>query len=27
MFLDKQVKTQQQHNKKSSLKTLAGAGD
>jgi len=26
-FLDKKVKTQQQQNKKSNIKTLAGAGD
>jgi len=27
VFLDKQVKTKQQQNKKSNIKTLAGAGD
>ena len=27
VFLDKKVKTQQQQNKKSNIKTLAGAGD
>jgi len=27
MFLDKKGKTQQQQNKKSNIKTLAGAGD
>jgi len=27
VFFDKKVKTQQQQNKKSNIKTLAGAGD
>jgi len=27
VFLDKKVKTQQQQDKKSNIKTLAGAGD
>ena len=27
VFLDKKVKTQQQQNKKSNIKTLAGVGD
>ena len=27
VFLDKKVKTQQQQNKKSNIKTLVGAGD
>jgi len=27
VFLDKKVKTQQQQNKKTNIKTLAGAGD
>jgi len=27
VFLDKKVKTQQQQNKQSNIKTLAGAGD
>jgi len=27
VFLDKKVKAQQQQNKKSNIKTLAGAGD
>jgi len=27
VFSDKKVKTQQQQNKKSNIKTLAGAGD
>jgi len=27
VFLDKKVKIQQQQNKKSNIKTLAGAGD
>jgi len=27
VFLDKKVKTQQQQNKKSNLKLIAGAGD
>jgi len=27
VFLDKKVKTQQQQNKKSNIKTLAGTGD
>jgi len=27
VFLDKKIKTQQQQNKKSNIKTLAGAGD
>jgi len=27
VFMDKKVKTQQQQNKKSNLKTLAGAGN
>jgi len=27
VFLNKKIKTQQQQNKKSNIKTLAGAGD